>query len=341
MPTLLRPAARRAGPRLALALVLSLASGLGLHGLPAAAAAQGTAAADQAPALTLQQVAPGVYLHRGQQLAWMEDAASDVANVGVIVGQRCVAVVDSGGSPAVGRRLRAAISALTPLPVCYLIATHAHPDHVLGAAALLAARPGEAVPELVAHQRYGPALAQRARSWAGAMQRDANLTLAAPDLPQPSLTVARETTLDLGGRRLQLRAWPTAHTDSDLTVLDEQTRTIFLGDLVFSGHLPVVDGQLKGWLAVLAELRQADVALAVPGHGAPQASLAALMGPQQAYLEALLRDVRAALRERRSLAQTVESAAAPQAAGAANWLLVEHFHRRNLTAAYAELEWED
>lgn len=296
----------------------------------------GSLAAAAAP-LAVQQLAPGVWVHQGQQQAWMEARADDVANLGFIVGDRCVAVIDSGGSPAVGQRLREAVAQVTPLPVCYVISTHAHPDHVLGLGAF-AATGGAAAPQFVAHARFAAALAARQRSWGNALQRDGGITLQAGDVVMPTLPVTTETEIDLGNRKLALRAWPTAHTDSDLTVLDLQTRSLFLGDLVFVGHMPVLDGKLKGWLAVMAELQRMDVALAIPGHGAAAGKWPAMLAPQQAYLENLQRDVRKALRERRSLAQTVQDGGLPVHG---NWLLTEHFHRRNITAAYAELEWED
>lgn len=293
-------------------------------------------AASSAP-LTVQEVAPGVWVHQGQQQAWMEARADDVANLSFVVGARCVAVIDSGGSPAVGEGLKQAVAKVTPLPVCYVISTHAHPDHVLGLGAFAG---GANPPQFVAHARFAAAVATRQRSWGNALQRDGGITLRPGDVVTPTLPVAAaaELEIDLGNRKLTLRAWPTAHTDSDLTVLDLQTRSLFTGDLVFVGHMPVLDGKLKGWLAALAALRQMDVALAIPGHGAPSVQWAAMLAPQQDYLENLQRQVRNALRERRSLAQTVQDAALP---AAGSWLLAEHFHRRNITAAYAELEWED
>ena len=51
----------------------------------------------------------------------------------------------------------------------------------------------------------------------------------------------------------------------------------------------------------------------------------------------LLADVRAAIKSRRTLSQAV----ADVGVSGGDWLLVDAFHRRNVTAAYAELEWEE
>lgn len=305
--------------------------------LPQLSAAQ---AAQLAP-LPFTQVAPGVHLHQGAQQPWgPESAASagDVANLGFIVGSRCVAVIDSGGSPQLGRRLRAAVAAATPLPVCLVVTTHAHPDHALGTGAF---RDIEPAPAFAAHARGAAALGARERAFRNALQRDLGLTAADGDLAYPTLPVSDEREFDLGGRTLLLRAWPTAHTDNDLSVYDRQTRTLFTGDLLFVGHLPVVDGKLGGWLQVMDRLAALDVALAVPGHGAPQKAWPAALEPQRNYLQALQRQVRQALREKKSLAQAVEALPLESVAPGQPWLLAEFFHRRNVTAAFAELEWEE
>ena len=47
--------------------------------------------------------------------------------------------------------------------------------------------------------------------------------------------------------------------------------------------------------------------------------------------------MRAAIKAKRTLAETL----ATVDGGREQWLLFDQFHRRNVTAAYAELEWDD
>jgi quinoprotein relay system zinc metallohydrolase 2 len=255
-----------------------------------------------------------------------------VANLGFVVGERCVAVIDTGGTQAVGLALRAAIRRETSRPVCYVVNTHAHPDHVFGNGAFVEERP-----QFVGHARLGEAMARRGPNYLNALRRDLGAAAGASVLVAPTVAVADVLRLDLGGRTLVVNAWRTAHTDHDVTVFDEASGTLFLGDLVFEGHLPVVDGNLRGFLAVLQKLRRLPARFAVPGHGRA-AQWPAVLDPQSRYLQALRDGVRQAIAERRTLAQAVDSVGQDQRGA---WLLFDQFHRRNVTAAYAELEWED
>lgn len=297
------------------------------------------AAGSAAFALTLIQVQPGVYVHNGVLEDWAPANRGDVANIGFVVGNRCVAVIDTGGTPAIGRALRAAVARTTSLPVCYVINTHAHPDHVLGNIAF--AGTGPAAPKFVAAARFPRALAARAPHYLNTLQRDFGIHLTPAAIVYPTIVVDKSLDLDLGERVLTLQAWPTAHTDNDLTVYDRRTRTLFASDLLFVRHLPVLDGNLRGWIGVMAEFKRLDVESVVPGHGPishPSNKWPAILQAQANYLNGLLHDTRAAIRKRQTIQQAIAGIGVPPAA---NWLLTDRFHRRNVTAAYAELEWED
>lgn len=324
LPT--RPAPHGLRRQLAQLALLTLAALLAA--VPADRAAGGTA---DTPPLALESPAPGLYLHYGAQAA--PDAANrgDTANVGIVVGRRCAAVIDSGGSAAVGHALLAALRQRSALPVCWVISTHGHPDHVLGHVAFK----GEPA-EFVGHARLAEALRRRGPNYLAALQREVGTAADGSEIVLPTRTVERELQLDLGERVLRLRAWPTAHTDQDLTVFDEASGTLFAGDLLFVGHLPVVDGSLRGWLAVMDELRTLDATRVLPGHGR-SADARAEFATQQRYLQQLAAGVRAALRAKKTMAQAMDELPAP----ADGWLLTPLFHRRNVSAAFAELEWED
>jgi quinoprotein relay system zinc metallohydrolase 2 len=282
------------------------------------------------PPLALDNPAPGIYVHFGRQEPMSRENSGDIANLGFIVGNRCVAVVDTGGTYAVGRALRDAIRSVTTLPICYVINTHVHPDHVFGNAAFI-----DDHPQFIGHARLPAALARRGSNYLNALRRDLGDRAEGTAIVAPTETVEAGETLDLGARRLRLRAWRTAHTDCDLTVYDEATRTLFVGDLAFIGHIPVVDGNLRGFLKAIEELRTIAADRAIAGHGRAVTWPDAL-APEARYLTALLSDVRAAIKAGRSLTETVESIQPPPGA----WLLRDEFHRRNVSAAYAELEWD-
>ena len=95
-------------------------------------------------------------------------------------------------------------------------------------------------------------------------------------------------------------------------------------------------GSLRGFIAVIDGLKDAPAQRAIPGHGRAGAWPAALL-PEEHYLKALRRDVRAALAAKVPMAKAIDSVPCDDAP---HWLLVDDFHKRNVSAAYAELEWE-
>jgi quinoprotein relay system zinc metallohydrolase 2 len=295
-------------------------------------AATARANEDRTAPLVMQEVAAGIYVHVGVHEEPAAANRGDVANIGFIVGERCVAVIDTGASLAVGQSLRAAVRAVTPLAVCFVINTHVHPDHILGNAAFR-----EDHPTFVGHAKLPAAMAAKGPIYQRALVREIGSAAEGSDLIAPGQTVVERSELDLGGRILELRAWRTAHTDNDLTVFDRATGTLWLSDLLFAERIPVLDGSIRGWLAAIAELSALPARHVVPGHGSLNLPWPQALAPQQVYLATLAADIRRALTEGQTLARTVETAAAAERG---KWLLFDKYNRRNAAAAYAELEWE-
>lgn len=313
--------------RMLMPLVVAIALLLG-------ATASRTGAQPAPSPLPLTEVADGIFVAVGPHELANPVNADHISNAGFVIGADAVAVIDTGGSYRVGERLLAAIRSKTSLPIRYVIDTHDHPDHLFGNAAFLAS--GAVI---VGHHNLPDALAARAEVYLAATRAliGADAFAGTKAVP-PTLLVQDRMTLDLGGgRRLSLEAWPTAHTDTDLTVMDEKTGTWFLGDLLFSGHVPALDGSLEGWLAAIARLRTRPATRAIPGHGPASLPWPAALEPMTHYLQVLERDTRQLLSEGKTMQ---EAAAVAARSERGRWDLFDDFNARNAVAAYHELEWE-
>lgn len=287
--------------------------------------------------LEMVEIAAGVFVHEGRTAIPSAANAGDLANIGFIVGSEAVAVIDSGGSRAVGERLYAAIRHRTALPVRWLILTHMHPDHALGASVF-----EEAGATVIGHPKLPSALANRAETYEASFRRllgERAYLGTRVILPAAGADEAGE--IDLGGRVLILRAHNAAHTDNDLSVLDQASGSWFAGDLVFETHAPALDGSIRGWLSLLdglaAEGGERPPERIVPGHG--PASLPWPSGAEatRRYLSALAAETRAAIRRGESMRDAIKHLGESQRP---NWELFDEYNPRNATTAFKELEWE-
>ncbi len=280
----------------------------------------------------ITEVAPGIYVHPGIHVGIDNPGREDIANIGFVVGDRCVAVIDTGGSIAIGRKLKAAITRETSLPVCYVINTHVHFDHILGNYAFKTLKP-----RFVGHHHLLQALQANRQFFVESFANEIGPEKSTDRIVVPDTLVKKPLILDLGNRKFILTPYTSAHSSQDLSILDEKTNTLWLSDLLFVDRIPSIDGGLNGWIELSKKLRKINVSRVIPGHGPVTADWPKAMNDQIRYLSVLRTDIRRLIHSGKYLEDALNSAGQSEKN---RWLLFDRYHKRNVIRAFTELEWE-
>ena len=279
----------------------------------------------------VQEIGPGLFVHIGKHLDIDEGYDGDICNIGFIVGEESIAVIDSGGSYLVANELLKYISVNFKQPIKYVINTHAHLDHVYGNIVFTDA-------DIYGHKDLPKALKSRADIYQRINERYlGKISERSPlILPNKFVEINKPELIDLGNRKIKLQAYQVAHTESDLTVFDEKTQILWSGDLVFSERTPVVDGDIHGFIETLEEMNKQDIDLVIPGHGLPSSKKYAIQ-PMLEYLITLRDDIRQFIDNGESLEYAIENAANNQKD---LWLLFDVQNKRNVNRIFPMMEWE-
>ena len=283
----------------------------------------------------VKQIAPGVFYHQGVHQDPSEYNIGAIANVGFIIGKRCVAVVDSGGSYAEGVKLRQAIRAQTDVPICYVINTHAHPDHTFGNAAFKHDQP-----EYIGHTNLPLAMTARQATYANTFQEILGKVYQGTEFIKPTRLVSVDAplTIDLGNRLITLTAYAPSHTDHDLTVFDNKTKTLWTGDLLFMKRIPILDGSINGWIKTMQQLQAIHANVVIPGHGAASDDKWQQgLRDQLRYFNTLRDEIRVIIDDMGTINQATKQVGRQERE---KWELFDEHHSRNVTAAFVQLEWE-
>jgi glyoxylase-like metal-dependent hydrolase (beta-lactamase superfamily II) len=230
-----------------------------------------------------------------------------VPNVGIVVGNDAALVVDTGMGEANGRVVLAEARRLAPGRALYLVTTHFHPEHDLGAGAF----PPETRMIRSADQEKDIAEfgLQLAEVFAGRSPVNAEL-LKGATFRKADITFDQARDFDLGGVRVRLMAMGPNHTRGDTAVLVEGDQVLFAGDVVMQGQPAFASpySSLAHWLESLDRLEALKPRVIVPSHG-PTGD-AAMIGAYRTYLTTI-RDRTAALkRQGRSADEAVQAVTA-------------------------------
>jgi quinoprotein relay system zinc metallohydrolase 2 len=280
----------------------------------------------------VEAVGDGIYAHHGVHLDIDTGYQGDICNISFVVGSAGVAVIDTGGSLKVGNSLRDAIKKVTDKPILYVINTHVHPDHIYGNAAFL-----EDKPIFVGHAKLGDAMQLRQETYDKLNLKYLGAEATGSVIVKPMLSVKEPLEIDLGDRKLTITPYVNAHTNTDISIIDSKTQTLFTGDLLFIERTPVVEGDIKGLIATIETLKTYPVKQVVPGHGPVAKDWIQALNNAERYLTAVLTDIRAVIKRGGTMSQAMDTAAASEKP---HWLLFDVANRRNVNTIYPALEWE-
>jgi cyclase len=214
-----------------------------------------------------QNLAPGVYMLTGAG-----------GNIGLAVGEDAVFVIDDQFAPLTPKIL-AAIAAITPKPVRFVVNTHWHFDHTGGNENM-----GKTGAVIVAHDNV------RRRMAAGQLIEAVGRTEPpAPKVALPVVTFAEGVTFHINGDSVAVIHMPPAHTDGDALIYFTKANVLHTGDMFVSAGLPFVDlssgGSINGVIGaadrVIAMTNAATKI--IPGHG-PLADRARIMAWRDALV---------------------------------------------------------
>jgi glyoxylase-like metal-dependent hydrolase (beta-lactamase superfamily II) len=189
-----------------------------------------------------------------------------VPNVGYVIGDKAILVIDTGLGPRNGAAVYEVAKKLGGDKPVYLVTTHVHPEHDLGAQAFPATikliRSNDQVTDIA---EFGLQLADvfAKRSAINAeLLKDANFRKA-------DITFEKDYDLDLGGVHAKLTAMGANHTAGDTIIWIDSERVLFSGDIAMRAQPAFASphSSLKRWMASLDQLEALKPAIIVPSHG--------------------------------------------------------------------------
>jgi glyoxylase-like metal-dependent hydrolase (beta-lactamase superfamily II) len=227
-----------------------------------------------------------------------------VPNVTIVVGSRGALVVDTGLGARNGQIVMREVEKVSKGPELYLVATHIHPEHDLGAGGF---------PErttMVRSKEQEAEIAETglatARIFAGFSALNAEL-LQGAEFRKADISFEREQVLDLGGVRARVMAMGANHTKSDIAVFVEPDRVLVAGDLVMMGlpQFTAPAARIATWLGTLDRFDALKPVRIVPSHGAM--GDASMIGNYRTFLTTVRERASALKKDGKTVDQTLRA----------------------------------
>ncbi len=276
-------------------------------------------------------VAPDVYAVVGDLSGQTYENDGLNNNLGFVVGDTGVLVVNTGPSMRVARALHAAIRKITTKPVKWVVNVNSqnHYWHGNGYFKSLGAT------------IFASKEADRVMRETGAQQLDANKALLKEKaegtvLTYPTELIADQRELKLGKTAVRFLYVGPAHTPGDLAVWLPQQKILFAGDVIYTERLLAVIpiGNTANWVQTFDKLVALNPKTIIPGHGGPTTVEVARRDTRD-YLAFLLAEAKRILDAGGSLQDAVEKVDQSRFKSLFNFELLA---LRNMNQVFQEVE---
>jgi len=278
---------------------------------------------------TLEELASGVYAYTAQ----------GDPNVGCLIGTDGVTAIEARATPLMAQRWIDVVRTRTDLPFDDLVLTHYHAVRVLGASAFHARR-------IITTTKTAELVDERGlQDWASEQGRMPRLFQGAewiPGLTHPTHTFTEAMTLQVGGRKVELRFLGRGHTSGDLVVWLPEERILFAGDLVEAQAAPYMgDAHIADWSgATLDAVAALGADQLVGGRGAVVRGSAVVQAIEdtRAFLRTTLDGTRQVREDSGSLKEAFELVYGQLAPRYAGYPIFDHTMPFNVQRAWDELD---
>jgi len=252
-----------------------------------------------------------------------------VPNVGYVIGDRAALVIDTGLGPRNGSAVYEVAKKLARAKALYLVTTHFHPEHDLGAQAF--PQTTSLIRSVDQVKEIAESGLQLAKVFASRSPINAEL-LKDADFRKADITFERDYDLDLGGVHAKLTAMGPNHTLGDTIIWIESEHVLFAGDLAMRAQpaFASAHSSLRHWLAILDRLEELKPVIIVPSHG-PTGDGTGFITGYRAYLTEVRDRTGAQKRAGSSMDQAVETVTAAPLAIAPRIRPVSPVRSRRLT----------
>jgi len=214
------------------------------------------------------KVAPNVYVYHGPTQEPNVENKGFMNNPALIVGKSGLIVVDPGGTYRVGKMILEEIEKISDKEIVAVFNTHIHGDHWLANQAIAEKYPNVKIyanKEMIKRAKDG-----RGQFWINLMLKSTKGLSRGTKLVYPNSGVAHKEKVIAGGEEFIIHIpEKSAHTNTDILIEYQKSKTIFLGDNDFLSRIGRFDdsSSMIGNIRLLKYVQQLDIDIYVPGHG--------------------------------------------------------------------------